>query len=139
MDVVDLENPIQISCCGPKNMRPLIAYTPFKDLNVGDFVFVRPYDPNLVLLWMEIVEGDVIKDEDNEYFKMVRVQWWVLVKKGSNLDEQHLYENCWNGKWKCNLADPKKWLDISTIFFLFMFGKIQQTKVKLICVEWFNK
>jgi hypothetical protein len=27
------------------------------------------------------VEGDVAKDENNEYFKMVRVQWWVLVKK----------------------------------------------------------
>jgi hypothetical protein len=26
-------------------------------------------------------EGDVIKDEENEYSKMVRVQWWVHVKK----------------------------------------------------------
>jgi hypothetical protein len=30
----------------------------------------------------------------SEYFKMVRVQRWVLMKKGSNLDEWHLYENC---------------------------------------------
>jgi len=34
------------------------------------------------------VEGDVIKDEENEYFKMAKVQWWVHVKKKSNLDEQ---------------------------------------------------
>jgi hypothetical protein len=34
------------------------------------------------------VEGDVIKDEENEYFKMAKVQWWVHVKKESNLDEQ---------------------------------------------------
>jgi hypothetical protein len=27
------------------------------------------------------VEVDVIKDEENEYFKMVRFQWWVIVKK----------------------------------------------------------
>jgi hypothetical protein len=27
------------------------------------------------------VEGDVIKDEDSEYFKMVKVQWSVHVKK----------------------------------------------------------
>jgi hypothetical protein len=26
-------------------------------------------------------EGDVLKEEENEYFKMVRVQWWVHVKK----------------------------------------------------------
>jgi hypothetical protein len=40
------------------------------------------------------MKGDVIKDEENEYFKMVRVQWWVLMKKKSNLDERHLYEDC---------------------------------------------
>jgi hypothetical protein len=43
-------------------MRPLITYTPFKDLNVGNFVLMGLYNPNLVPLWM----------------KMVRVQWWVL-------------------------------------------------------------
>jgi hypothetical protein len=81
---------------------------PFKDLNVGDFMLVRMHDLDLVPLWMGKVEGDVIKNEESEYFKMVRVQSWVLVKKGSNLDEQHMYEDCWNGKWKCNLANPEQ-------------------------------
>jgi signal peptidase I len=49
-------------------MRPLIAYTLFKDLNVGDFVFVKPHDPNLVPLWMGKMKGDVIKDKESEYF-----------------------------------------------------------------------
>ncbi len=89
-------------------MRPLTTYMPFKDLNVGDFMLVRMHDLDLVPLWMGKVEGDVIKNEESEYFKMVRVQSWVLVKKGSNLDEQHMYEDCWNGKWKCNLANPKQ-------------------------------
>jgi hypothetical protein len=40
------------------------------------------------------VKGDAIKDEDSEYLKMVGLQWWVPMKKGSNLDEQHLYEDC---------------------------------------------
>jgi hypothetical protein len=53
-------------------------------------------------------KGDV-KNEENEYFKMVIIQWWVHVKKASN------YEDCWNGKWKCNLANPKQWLDILII------------------------
>jgi hypothetical protein len=34
-----------------------------------------------------------VKDEESAFFKMVKVQWWVLVKKGINLDEQHLYED----------------------------------------------
>jgi hypothetical protein len=36
------------------------------------------------------------------------------------LDERHLYEDCWNGKWKCNLTKPKQWLDISTILCSFL-------------------
>jgi len=28
-----------------------------------------------------------MKNEDSAFFKMVRVQWWVLVKKGKILDE----------------------------------------------------
>jgi hypothetical protein len=28
-----------------------------------------------------------------------------------------LYENCWNGKWKCNLLDPEQWHHISGIIF----------------------
>jgi hypothetical protein len=33
------------------------------------------------------VEGDVVKDKENEYFKMVKVQRWVPMKKKSKLDE----------------------------------------------------
>ncbi len=50
MDVVDLEDPIQIPYCGPKNMKPLTANTPFRELNVGGFVLVRPNDHDLILL-----------------------------------------------------------------------------------------
>jgi hypothetical protein len=41
----------------------------------------------LILFFSRWEEWRVIKDEESEYFKMVKIQWWVLVKKGSNLDE----------------------------------------------------
>jgi hypothetical protein len=41
---------------------------PFRNLNVGDFVLVTPHDLDLVPLWMGRMEGDVIKDEESEYF-----------------------------------------------------------------------
>jgi hypothetical protein len=47
------------------------------------------------------------------------------VKKCSNLDEQHLYEDCWNGKWKCNLVDPKQWFNILIVFVSFPAQQIQ--------------
>ncbi len=53
----------------------------------------------------------------------MKVEWWVTMKKGSNLDEQHMYENCWNGKWKSNVANLEQRLDISTIFFYFHVRK----------------
>ncbi len=76
-------------------------------------------------------EGDVIKDEENEYFKMVRVQWWVHVKKRWNLDEWHLYEDYWNGKWKCNLVDLEQWLDILAILFSFPIRKNTTNKSQI--------
>jgi hypothetical protein len=30
-----------------------------------------------------------------------------------------MYENFQNGKWKCNLIDPKQWFDIFAILFFF--------------------
>jgi hypothetical protein len=41
------------------------------------------------------------------------------MKKGTNLDEQHLYDDCWNGKWKCNFVILEQWLNISFVLFLF--------------------
>jgi hypothetical protein len=75
-------------------LKPAPTYTPFRNLNNGDFVFVSLHDPFLVPVLLGRTQSDVVKDDQNEFFKMVRVQWWVPVKKGSNLDEQCLYEDC---------------------------------------------
>jgi hypothetical protein len=53
------------------------------------------------------------------------------MKKRSNLDEQHLYEDCWNGKWKCNLINLEQWLDISTILFSFLVRKNTTNKSQI--------
>jgi hypothetical protein len=50
MDIVDVEDLVQLPYCGPKNMKPLTTYTPFRDLNVGNFMLVKSHDPNLVSL-----------------------------------------------------------------------------------------
>jgi len=52
-------------------MKPLNAYMPFKDFSVGNFFLMRPHDLDLVLIWMGRTKVDVVKDEKNEYFKMV--------------------------------------------------------------------
>ncbi len=85
--IANFENPVMHLYCGPENLKPTPAYTSFEDINNGDFVLVRPHDPFLVLVWMGRTQSDVIKDDQNEFFKMVKVQWWVPMKKGSNLDE----------------------------------------------------
>jgi len=45
------------------------------------------------------------------------------MKKCKNLDERHLYEDCWNGKWKCNFANLEQLLDISFVLFSFLAQK----------------
>jgi hypothetical protein len=67
---------------------------------------MRLHDPLLVPIWLGRTQSDVVKDDQNEFFKMVRAQWWVPMKTGSNLDERRLYKDYWNGKWK-GLVDLK--------------------------------
>jgi hypothetical protein len=65
---------------------------------------------------------DVLKDGNDNHYRMVHVQWWAPCKKGAcnNLD---LYQDCWQGRWKCNLVDPMQWVDIDSIAFLFCARK----------------
>jgi hypothetical protein len=62
--------------------------------------------------------SDVVKDKGNEHYRMVHVQWWVMLKKSAMINVK-LYWNCWRGKWKCNLNDPMQWLNIKSIAFSF--------------------
>jgi hypothetical protein len=87
MLVVDSKDPIICPYYGPKNLKPAPTYTSFRNLNNGDFIFVKFCDPFLVLVWLGRTQSDVVKDDQNEFFKMVRVQWWVPMKKWSNLNE----------------------------------------------------
>jgi hypothetical protein len=69
------------------------------------------------------VESDVVRDQENENYRKVYVQWWVPMKKGAKNDEE-LYHNCWLSKWKSNHADSKKWVEISCVVFFFSGKKI---------------
>jgi hypothetical protein len=63
-------------------------------------------------------ENDVVRDQENENYRKVYVQWWVPVRKGAKNDEE-LYHNCWLRKWKSNHVDPKQWVEISCVMFYF--------------------
>ncbi len=111
--------------CGPKNMKPSLSittYTPFRDLHEGDFLLTRPSKLEMYPVWMGKVHIDVVKDVNDEYYRMVHVQWWVPFKK-ETCNDAKLYRGCWEGKWKCNLSNPMQWVDIDSIAFSFPTGK----------------
>jgi hypothetical protein len=88
---VDLKDHVIPQYCGPKNMCPslnIVAYTPFYDLFVGNFVLMRHVDPKVYLVWMGRAKSDVVRDYENENHRKVYVQWWVLMRKGVKNDEQ---------------------------------------------------
>jgi hypothetical protein len=91
--VIDLEDLVICPYCGPKNLKPPLAYTMFRDLNNGYFILVRLHDALLIFVWLGRTQSDVVEDDQNEFFKMVRVQWWVPMKKESNSYERHLYKD----------------------------------------------
>jgi hypothetical protein len=51
-----------------------------------------------------------------------------------------MYENYWNGKWKCNLVDLEQWVDILAIFFFFPTWKNITNKSQInILVTYTNR
>ncbi len=63
-------------------------------------------------------KSDVVRDQENENYRKVYVQWRVPVRKGIENDEE-LYHNCGLSKWKSNHVDPKQWVEISCVTFSF--------------------
>jgi hypothetical protein len=53
----------------------IVPYTPFHDLLNGNFVIVQHLNLTIYLVWMERAKSDVVKDQDNENYKKVYVQW----------------------------------------------------------------
>jgi hypothetical protein len=89
--IIASKDPIIHPYCELKNFKLVLTYTLSKDFNNGDFVLVRLHDPLIVPIWLGRKQNDVVKDDQNDFFKMVMVQWWVLGKQWSNLEEGHLY------------------------------------------------
>jgi hypothetical protein len=48
---------------------------------------MKSHDPILVHVWMGRTQIDVAKDDQNEFLKMLMIQWWIPMKKRSNLYE----------------------------------------------------
>jgi hypothetical protein len=69
-----------------------IAYMPFHDLFANNFILVQPTNLIIYPMWMGRAKNDVVKDFKNENYKKIYVQWWVLVRKGVNNDEE-FYHN----------------------------------------------
>jgi hypothetical protein len=119
---VDLKDLVILPYCGLRSMclsLNTIAYKFFCDLFVGNFVLVWPVDPTIYLVWMGRAESDVVKDQENENYRKVYVQWWFFMRKGVENDEE-LYHNCWLNNWRNNHVDPKQCVEISCVTFSFL-------------------
>ncbi len=117
----DVEDPAILLYCGFKHMKLSLStttYNPFKDLHEGDFLLACPCELEVYLVWMGKTHSDVVKDGNDEHYQMMHVQWWVPFKKGTCNDVE-LYQNCWEGKWKCKLVNPMQWVDIDYVVFSF--------------------
>jgi len=72
-------------------LKLILAYTSFRDLNNENFVLVKLHEPFLIPVQIRRTHIDVVKDDQNEFFKMVRVQWWVPVKKKGQIWMNDVY------------------------------------------------
>ncbi len=99
MEVIDEKDRIIVPSCGLKNLKPslieTIIYTPFRDFNIWDFVFMKPHDPETC----SYVDGKSI-----EWCCQGWPKWIFKNVRGSMVDsneekilntrEWNLYEDC---------------------------------------------
>jgi hypothetical protein len=88
-----------------------IAYTSFRDLHKRDVILAHPFDLEVYPIWVGKMHSEVVKDGNDEHYRMVHVHWWVVCKKGTHNNVKS-YQDYWQGRWKCNLIDPMQWVDI---------------------------
>jgi hypothetical protein len=73
---VDMEDPTIPPYFSPKNMKPslrITTYIPFEDLHEGDFLLACPLELEMYPIWMGRVYIDVVKDVNDEPYRMVHV------------------------------------------------------------------
>jgi len=92
-------NWILVACDNCKTQNFLVV------LHEGNFFLACPSGPKMYLIWMWRAHSDLVKDVNDEHYRMVHVQWWVPFKKRTHNNAQ-LYWGYWEGKWKCNLSNP---------------------------------
>jgi len=57
-------------------MKPSLSiatYTPLKDLHEGDFFLACPFELEMHPVWMGRMHIDVVKDVNDEHYRMVHV------------------------------------------------------------------
>jgi hypothetical protein len=72
----DIENPVILPYCGPKNMKVSLSTTtntPFRDLHEKDFFLAHPSKPKMCPIWMGRTRRDVVKDANAKHYRMLHV------------------------------------------------------------------
>ena len=117
--------------CGPSKQRPKDVFKPHIDVKKGDFVLVRPGDPEYPI-WLGVAESDVDMDRSSSNYKRILIQYWAPKHRRKNPTTAELYDGCWEKNWCCNLADPKRWEFVDTVVWSWIpRGNKMPDKIKI--------
>ena len=100
--------------CGPLRGRPKDVFKPHIDVRKGDFVLVRPGEPEYPI-WLGVAESNVDEDRSSLNYKKILIQYWVPKNRKKSPTTTELYDGCWEKNWCCNLAYPKHWEFVDSV------------------------
>ena len=111
---MDPNNPLDItpedeaeltSYCGPAKDRPRLAFNPFRDVLLGDFVLCRPCHNNYLPVWL----GRVLERVDmtpGPTFGNFRIEWWTPMK-AKREGKAVVARECSTRRWHKELCLPQ--------------------------------
>jgi len=104
--------------CGVARDKPKESYNPYRDVLLGDFVLVRPSDPDLYPVWMGRALTAVQLDRSHPQYGQFQIRYWRPTKGRKKISDHDRYKGAWDSKWECDPSSTAvMWIECSSVLY----------------------
>jgi hypothetical protein len=98
--------------------KPKESFNPYRDVLLGDFVLVRPSDPDLYPIWMGRALTAVQLDRSHPQYGQFQIRYWRPTKGRKKISDHDRYKGAWDSKWECDPSSTAvMWIECSSVLY----------------------
>jgi hypothetical protein len=125
---VTLEDKEPEAYCGPANMRPVVPFNQWRQIQQNWWVLLRRAELDICLLWLGRATSGVCRDKGDANYGKFLIHYWEPQNSAQTLVVQ--YADCWSGKWviekRCH-----EWASVDVVVYV-LYLRTQSPKTRTI-------